>query len=80
MNDFSIEKFDNQFDLPASPGNFIAPQKRPISSMSPIIIIDANGDVRLVIGAAGGTKIPTAISMVLWKDYLFIYIRELILK
>lgn len=64
MNDFSVKSLKNQFDLPASPGNLIAPQKRPSSSMSPTIVTDGNGDVRLVIGAAGGTKIPTAISTV----------------
>ncbi|XP_055314832.1 glutathione hydrolase 1 proenzyme-like isoform X2 [Sitodiplosis mosellana] len=65
MNDFAVKSFKNYFDLPASPGNHIAPQKRPISSMSPTIVTDGNGDVRLVIGAAGGTKIPTAISTVI---------------
>lgn len=64
MNDFSVPSMKNFFDLPASPGNFIQPQKRPQSSMSPTIVTDTNGKVRLVVGAAGGTKIPTSISMV----------------
>lgn len=64
MNDFSVKSLKNQFDLPASPTNFIEPQKRPMSSMSPTIVTDANGDVRMVVGAAGGTKIITAISTV----------------
>lgn len=65
MNDFSVKTLTNYFDLPGSPGNYIAPQKRALTSMSPTIMTDTDsGDVRLVIGAAGGTKIPTSISMV----------------
>lgn len=64
MNDFSIGRFKNQFGLPASPANRLQPGKRSLSSMSPIIVTDKNKDVQIVIGAAGGTKIPTAISMV----------------
>lgn len=68
MNDFSVKTLTNYFDLPGSPGNYIAPQKRALTSMSPTIMTDTDsGDVRLVIGAAGGTKIPTSISMV-WKE------------
>ncbi|WP_298470835.1 gamma-glutamyltransferase [uncultured Erythrobacter sp.] len=36
--------------------------KRPRSSMAPTIVFDANGDVVLVIGAAGGPTIPVQVT------------------
>lgn len=64
MNDFAVKQHINYFGLPASPSNHIAPQKHAVTSMSPVIVTNDVGDVQLVVGAAGGTKIITAISMV----------------
>uniref|UniRef100_A0A1B0FNN7 Gamma-glutamyltransferase n=1 Tax=Glossina morsitans morsitans TaxID=37546 RepID=A0A1B0FNN7_GLOMM len=70
MLDFSVPDRKDIFDLPASPTNFIDPQKRPMSSMSPMILTDDAGKVRMIIGAAGGSKIISAIvevmARVLW--------------
>ncbi|KAH8280740.1 hypothetical protein KR054_006195 [Drosophila jambulina] len=68
MNDFAVE--NNYFGLPKSPANIIDPHKRPMSSQSPILLADKNGDMRLVIGSAGGSKIIPAVvevaAKVLW--------------
>ncbi|BFZ17068.1 hypothetical protein BsWGS_20107 [Bradybaena similaris] len=71
MDDFSTPNTTNYFNLPASPANFIKPGKRPMSSMCPAIVFDNHaGRVKLVTGAAGGSKITTATAMniidVLW--------------
>lgn len=60
MNDFSIPIADSDGLLPA-PGNFIVPGKSPMSSMNPMILLDAEGDVTMVLGGAGGILITTSI-------------------
>lgn len=64
MNDFSYPNVINYFGLPGSPNNKMEPGKRPLSSMSPAIITDGNGDVKMVVGASGGTRITTTVAQV----------------
>lgn len=53
----------NAFELGGSEANLPGPGRRPVSSMSPTIVFDATGPV-LCIGAAGGSRIPTATEQV----------------
>ncbi|KAL2073923.1 hypothetical protein VTL71DRAFT_11249 [Oculimacula yallundae] len=66
MNDFSIPGIRNAFGFIPSPINYIAPFKRPLSSVSPIIVTHPNGTLYLTIGAAGGSRIITATVQAIW--------------
>lgn len=62
MDDFSLQPgVPNLFGLVGSEANAIAPNKRPLSSMTPTIIRDSRGHVRFVLGAAGGPRIITSV-------------------
>lgn len=61
MDDFSIAPgVPNAFGLVGAEANSVAPGKRPLSSMSPTIVLE-DGKPILTLGAAGG---PTIISQV----------------
>ena len=64
MDDFSEPDKPDEWGLPPSEANFIEPGKRPTSSMTPTIITDPQGHVKVVIGASGGTKITTGVAYV----------------
>ncbi|KAJ7375100.1 hypothetical protein OS493_001834 [Desmophyllum pertusum] len=70
MDDFSTPGKKNTFGVEPSQSNYIEPRKRPMSSMSPSIFVDHKGIPHLVVGASGGTKITTAISLVV-MNYLW---------
>lgn len=58
MDDFSQPGKRNSFGFEPSPANFVAPGKRPLSSISPIIVeFASNRTVWFTTGAAGGSRI-----------------------
>ncbi len=72
MDDFSTPNTTNSFGVPASPANYIAPGKRPVSSMAPLIIMEKqNQRVQQVLGASGGTRITTSIAQVAMLNLWF---------
>lgn len=62
MDDFSIQPgVPNAFGLVGAEANAVAAGKRPLSSMSPTLVLNAQDQVILACGAAGG---PTIINQV----------------
>jgi gamma-glutamyltranspeptidase/glutathione hydrolase len=65
MDDFTSKPGSpNLFGLVQGETNTIAPGKRPLSSMSPTIVV-RNNDLYMVLGGPGGSRIPTAVLQVL---------------
>lgn len=77
MDDFSAPGITNEFGLLPSPVNFIKPGKRPQSSAVPVIILDKDGHVSMVVGGAGGTIITTSVANVInEKGYISNFIES----
>lgn len=74
MNDFSIPGRRNEFGYEPAPANYIRGGKRPMSSMTPVIVELLNTSVSLegssklfaVVGAAGGSRIISGTTQVLY--------------
>lgn len=68
MDDFTtVPGRANAFGLVQSDANLPEPGKRPLSSMSPTIVLDADGRVIAVAGASGGPRIISATAQVLLR-------------
>ncbi|KAI9361843.1 gamma-glutamyltransferase [Pilaira anomala] len=65
QEDFSSPGLDNIFGYAPSPMNFIKPGKRPLSSISPIMIENENGQLEMVMGSSGGSQIVSGVLNVL---------------
>ncbi|KAK9947877.1 hypothetical protein M0R45_003475 [Rubus argutus] len=69
MDDFSIPTDISPDHLPPAPANFIEPSKRPLSSMTPIIVTKDNQLVG-VLGGSGGMKIIPAVTQVFLNYFI----------
>jgi gamma-glutamyltranspeptidase/glutathione hydrolase len=81
MDDFSISPgTPNAFGLIGNEANAVAPGKRPLSSMSPTIVLKDNKPI-LSVGAAGGPTIisQTLLTLIHTLDHK-LSIREALLK
>jgi gamma-glutamyltranspeptidase/glutathione hydrolase len=61
----------NAFGLVGAENNSIAPGKRPLSSMSPTIVLDKGGKPMMTVGAAGGPKIITQVLLAIVRVFDF---------
>ncbi len=55
----------NAYGLMGGDANAPGPSKRPLSSMSPTIVLDPQGNVELVTGSPGGSRIITTVVQIL---------------
>jgi gamma-glutamyltranspeptidase/glutathione hydrolase len=63
MDDFTSKPgAPNMFKLIQGPANAIAPGKRPLSSMTPTIVLAKDGTVRMVLGSPGGSRIISTVA------------------
>lgn len=71
MDDFSIKPGSpNQFGVVGGDANAVGPGKRPLSSMTPTILVK-DGRPAMVIGTPGGSRIFTSVFQVLVDAYDF---------
>jgi gamma-glutamyltranspeptidase/glutathione hydrolase len=72
MDDFSIYPgMPNAFGLVGAENNSVEPGKRPLSSMSPTIVLDKSGKPVMTVGAAGGPKIITQVVLAIIRVFDF---------
>lgn len=71
LDDFSIPGIPNNFGLFPSAYNYIAPFKRPLSTITPTMIEDENNNLELVVGGSGGSQILTATLNVILNTFDF---------
>uniref|UniRef100_A0A7N0UWP0 Glutathione hydrolase n=1 Tax=Kalanchoe fedtschenkoi TaxID=63787 RepID=A0A7N0UWP0_KALFE len=69
MNDFSTPAEKSADELPPAPSNFIRPKKRPLSSMTPLIVMKGN-QLAGVLGGSGGLYITPAVIQVFLNHFV----------
>jgi len=72
MDDFSIKPgVPNAYGVIGGRANEIQPGKRMLSSMTPTIVLAANGQVDMVTGSPGGSTIITTVMQSILNNYDF---------
>lgn len=71
IDDFAQEGKQNSFELAPSVYNLIKPNSRPLSSAAPTIVLNELGQVDLIIGASGGSRITTSILQAIIRIYWY---------
>ncbi|KAJ9538928.1 hypothetical protein OSB04_031661 [Centaurea solstitialis] len=69
MGDFSVPTEVSSDSLPPAPSNFIRPGKRPLSSMTPIIVLK-DEQLAGVIGGSGGMDIIPGVTQVFLNHFV----------
>jgi len=65
MDDFTVQAgVPNQFGIVQGEGNAVGPHKRMLSSMTPVIVLDPSGRVKLITGSPGGPTIITTVAQI----------------
>ncbi|KAI0592769.1 gamma-glutamyltranspeptidase [Biscogniauxia sp. FL1348] len=67
MNDFSIPGVRNEFGYAPSAANFVRAGKRPLSSITPVMVERPGGALYAAVGAAGGSFIISSTAQVVWR-------------
>ncbi|KAK9813827.1 hypothetical protein WJX73_000384 [Symbiochloris irregularis] len=67
LDDFSQPGRPNVFLIEPSAANYILPGRKPLSSMSPIMVVAPGGRLRVVTGASGGPRIVSSVLQVLLR-------------
>eukprot|EP00871_Galdieria_phlegrea_P005992 jgi/Galph1/880/GphlegSOOS_G5702.1 len=70
MDDFSTGNKSNAFGLTPAQANEVEPGKRPLSSMTPLIVLK-NGMLYMILGGSGGPRIISATTQVFLNIAVF---------
>jgi len=66
MDDFAAKTgVPNMYGLIQGPANAVGPNKRPLSSMTPTIVLRPDGKLFLVLGSPGGSRIISTVANIL---------------
>jgi len=72
MNNFAHNYgINDSYFRSSSPANKLEPLKRPMSTMTPVMVFDSKGGLELITGSPGGSQIPGVILQILINNIEF---------